>query len=75
MHDHTIVSHPPADDLGRLRENLIDLDLAIADVYRRPQVDPDAADAREAAILDELLRQHAETRAALARRELREVRP
>jgi hypothetical protein len=60
---------PLPTDLGRLGENLLDLELALADAYR----EPDRDDPRAAAWLDDLIRQHAAHVAALARYELREV--
>jgi hypothetical protein len=62
--------HIISTDLGRLRENLIDLELAIADAYREAKRDDPRVDAR----LDELIRQHAAHIAALQRHELRVVR-
>ena len=59
------------DDLGRLRENPIDLDLALADAYR----EPDRDDPRAAERLDVLIQQHAAAAAALARREIQAVCP
>lgn len=53
------------DDLGRLRENLIDLALAVADT---------GIDEDDGARLAELHAQHRAHAAALARHELREVR-
>ncbi len=63
--------HTPSipDDLGRLRENLIDLDVALTDAIAT--LDPDdPLDVAHLAELSDLYRAH---RAALARHELHEV--